>query len=179
MSIVKQLAALKNGVLEVSSEESKGSTFSFSNRYELPQVNITPVEVPENNRLKSLDGIKILVAEDNAINQFLILRILKSWNTQADIVENGQEAIDRLKQHDYNIILMDTFMPVMNGLEAIKLIRGGIVPGKEQTPIITFSAAVMEQDKQTALDAGANDILSKPFDVKLLHSKISDLCLVS
>jgi signal transduction histidine kinase len=179
LSIVKQLAALKNGVLEVSSEESKGSTFSFSNRYELPQVNITPVEVPANNRLKSLDGIKILVAEDNAINQFLILRILKSWNTQADIVENGQEAIDRLKEHDYNIILMDTFMPVMNGLEAIKLIRGGIVPGKEQTPIITFSAAVMEQDKQTALDAGANDILSKPFDVKLLHSKISDLCLVS
>jgi DNA-binding response OmpR family regulator len=52
------------------------------------------------------------------------------------------------------------------------------VPGKENTPIITFSAAVMESDRQTAIDAGANDILSKPFDVKLLHSKIASLCIV-
>jgi len=179
LSIVKQLAALKNGILEVSSEESKGSTFSFTNRYELPQVKISPVELPANQSLQPLNGLKILVAEDNAINQFLILRILKSWNTQADIVENGQEAIDRLKAQDYNIILMDTFMPVMNGLEAMKLIREGAVPGKENIPIITFSAAVMEQDRQTALDAGANDVLSKPFDVKLLHRKISDLCKIS
>jgi CheY-like chemotaxis protein len=178
LSIVKQLAALKNGILEVSSEEFKGSTFSFSNRYELPQVKLSPVELPVSKGLKQLEGIRILVAEDNAINQFLILRILKSWNTQADVVENGQEAIDRLKAEDYNIVLMDTFMPVMNGLEAIKLIRQGEVPGKENIPIITFSAAVMEQDRQTALEAGANDILSKPFDVKRLHGMITDLCMV-
>jgi signal transduction histidine kinase len=179
LSIVKQLAALKNGILEVVSEEAKGSTFSFSNRYELPQVKISPVELPVSKGLKQLDGLKILVAEDNAINQFLILRILKSWNTQTDIVENGQEAIDRLKAEDYDIVLMDTFMPVMNGLEAIKRIREGVVAGKENIPIITFSAAVMERDRQTAFEAGANDILSKPFDVKLLHSKITDLCMIS
>lgn len=179
LSIVKQLAALKNGILEVVSEEAKGSTFSFSNRYELPQVKISPVELPVSEGLKQLDGLKILVAEDNAINQFLILRILKSWNTQTDIVENGQEAIDRLKAEDYDIVLMDTFMPVMNGLEAIKRIREGVVAGKENIPIITFSAAVMERDRQTAFEAGANDILSKPFDVKLLHSKITDLCMIS
>jgi signal transduction histidine kinase len=179
LSIVKQLAALKNGILEVVSEEAKGSTFSFSNRYELPQMKISPVELPVSEGLKQLDGLKILVAEDNAINQFLILRILKSWNTQTDIVENGQEAIDRLKAEDYDIVLMDTFMPVMNGLEAIKRIREGVVAGKENIPIITFSAAVMERDRQTAFEAGANDILSKPFDVKLLHSKITDLCMIS
>lgn len=178
LSIVKQLAALKNGTLEVSSEESKGSTFSFSNRYELPEVKITPTTLHVSEDLKQLEGLKVLVAEDNAINQFLILRILKSWRIETDVVENGQEAIERLAIGDYNIILMDTFMPVMNGLEAIKLIRQGIVPGKENTPIITFSAAVMDSDRQTAIAAGANDILSKPFDVKLLHSKIASLCMV-
>lgn len=178
LSIVKQLAALKNGILEVSSEESKGSTFSFTNRYELPEVKVTPTNLSAHEDLKQLEGLKVLVAEDNAINQFLILKILKSWKIETDMVENGQEAIERLATGDYNIILMDTFMPVMNGLEAIKLIRQGIVPGKENTPIITFSAAVMDSDRQTAIAAGANDILSKPFDVKLLHSKIASLCMV-
>ncbi len=179
LSIVKQLATLKNGLLEVTSEEFKGSTFSFSNRYDLPEIKITPIATPlSSDNLKPLDGLKILVAEDNTINQFLILRILKSWGIETVMVENGQEAIDRLTAEDFNLVLMDTFMPVMNGLEAIKLIREGVVPGKAQIPIITFSAAVMESDRQTAIEAGANDILSKPFDVKLLHSKIAGLGMV-
>jgi signal transduction histidine kinase len=178
LSIVKQLAALKNGVLEVTSEEFKGSNFSFSNWYELPEV-VTPVPVakPISDGLRSLQGLKILIAEDNAINQFLILRVLKSWQVDTTLVENGQDALDQLKDQDFDMILMDTFMPVLNGLDAIKLIRSGRVPGKENIPIITFSAAVMESDKQTALDAGANDIMSKPFDLELLHSKILALCL--
>ena len=177
LSIVKQLAALKNGVLEVTSEESKGSTFSFSNRFELPEVKISPTTLPVGEDLRQLEGLKVLVAEDNAINQFLILRILKSWNIQAVMVENGEQALERLADEDFNMVLMDTFMPVLNGLEAIKLIRAGAIPGKEGIPIITFSAAVMESDRQTALEAGANDILSKPFDIKLLHNKIASLCM--
>jgi len=178
LSIVKQLAALKNGVLEVTSEESKGSNFSFSNWYELPEdVATAPAAAPASGGLSTFPGIKILVAEDNAINQFLILRILKSWQIEAILVENGQEAIDKLEEQDFDMILMDTFMPVLNGLDAIRKIRAGAVPGKQFIPIITFSAAVMESDKQTALDAGANDIMSKPFDLELLHSKIAALCL--
>ena len=64
-------------------------------------------------------------------------------------------------------------MPVMSGLDAIRLIRGGAVSNKQNIPIINFSAAVMESDKQTALDAGANDILNKSFNPQLLHEKIS------
>jgi signal transduction histidine kinase len=176
LSIVKQLATLKNGVLEVTSEESKGSVFSFSNWYELPEITAPPQAAPAKNGLGSLNGLRVLVAEDNAINQFLILKILKGWETETDMVENGRDAIERLAAQDYDIILMDTFMPVMNGLDAIKLIRSGSVPGKENIPIITFSAAVMESEKQTALDAGANDVVSKPFNPALLHSKITTLC---
>lgn len=177
LSIVKQLVALKSGVLEVASEESKGSTFSFINWYEVPELKAAPESIPVSNILKSFQGLKILVAEDNAINQFLILRILKSWQIEADLAENGEEAINCLREKDYNLILMDTYMPVMNGLEAIQLIRNGAVPGKENMPIITLSAAVMESDKQTALDAGANDTLNKPLNIELLHNKISSLCI--
>jgi CheY-like chemotaxis protein len=69
---------------------------------------------------------------------------------------------------------MDTFMPVMNGLEAIKLIREGYAPGKENIPIITFSAAVLDTDKETAIAAGANDVISKPFEPATLYKKIQE-----
>ncbi|MNL54043.1 hybrid sensory histidine kinase BarA [compost metagenome] len=65
-------------------------------------------------------------------------------------------------------------MPIMNGLEAIKLIREGYAIGKEKIPIITFSAAVMETDKETAIAAGANDVISKPFEAAVLHKKIKE-----
>lgn len=106
-----------------------------------------------------------------------MLRILKGWNIEVDVVENGEDAINKLREKDYDLILMDTYMPLMNGLEAIKLIRGGAVKGKEDIPIINFSAAVMDSDKQIAMDAGANDILSKSFEPQLLHDKISRFVL--
>jgi len=173
LSIVKNLAKLKGGTLEVQSEESKGSTFAFNNWYEI----VKEVEVyskPTEELLGPLNNLKILVAEDNPINKFLITKILKSWQIEMDIVENGKEALDKLRENEYDLILMDTFMPVMNGLEAIKLIREGYASGKENTPIITFSAAVMDTDKETAIAAGANDVISKPFEPAILHKKIQE-----
>jgi len=172
LSIVKNLADLKGGELIVKSTEAEGSTFCFSNWYEiLPDLPDTGEKVSE--KLLPFENVNILVAEDNPINKFLIVKILKGWNIIADVVENGKEALDKLAENDYDIILMDTFMPVMNGLEATKLIREGYVKGKESIPVITFSAAVMENDKKAALDAGADDVLSKPFELRILHQKIT------
>lgn len=171
LSIVKNLAKLKGGILEVESEENIGSTFSFTNWYEVVQNEQTEV-IKKPGKLAPFENVTILVAEDNPINAFLINKILKEWNITFKIVENGREAIENLKENDYDLILMDTFMPVMNGLDAIKLIRDGYALGKENIPIITFSAAVMEDDKKTALSAGANDVVSKPFDLDVLHKKI-------
>jgi signal transduction histidine kinase len=172
LSIVKNLATLKGGELTVKSIESQGSTFCFSNWYEvLPNLPQNGERVPE--KLLPFSNVKILVAEDNPINKFLIVKILKGWDIIADVVENGKEALDKLGENEYDLILMDTFMPVMNGLEATKLIRQGHVPGKENIPVITFSAAVMENDKKAALDAGADDVLSKPFELRILHQKIT------
>jgi len=171
LSIVKNLAELKGGELEVTSEEHVGSVFSFTNWYELVQGRAVEA-TPQATAFTPFEGVSILVAEDNMINQFVIRKVLSDWNIAFDLVENGQEAIDKLKSNDYDLILMDTFMPVMSGLEAIKLIRGGAVEGKEQIPIITFSAAVLDDDKRTAINAGANDVLSKPFELEVLYNKI-------
>jgi signal transduction histidine kinase len=172
LSIVKNLAKLKGGLLEVTSEEGVGSTFCFTNWYEV----VKEASVPEKTVkevLTPLNNLRVLVAEDNPINKFLIVKILKDWMIDADVVENGKDALEKLKENDYDIILMDTFMPVMNGLDAIKLIREGHVPGKENVPVITFSAAVMENDKKTAIEAGANDVISKPFELEVLYQKLS------
>ncbi len=172
LSIVKKLAELKGGVLSVDSEEGKGSTFSFTRWYEFVEGKPAEKVVTEPEFLTSLKGMRILVAEDNPINKFLIVKILDSWEAETQVVENGQEALDILKDHDYDIILMDTYMPVMNGLEAIRRIRMGHVPGKDNIPIITFSAGVLDKDKETAINAGANDVVSKPFKVSVLHQKL-------
>lgn len=173
LAIVKNLAKLKGGTLEVQSEERVGSTFSFTNWYQT----INEIEAKKRmseEKLTPLHNTRILVAEDNPINKFLIIKILKSWEVDLDVVENGKEAIDKLKDNHYDLILMDTFMPVMNGLEAIKLIREGYAIGKENIPIITFSAAVLDTDKETAIAAGATDVISKPFEPAILHKKIRD-----
>lgn len=173
LAIVKNLAKLKGGTLEVQSEEFIGSTFSFTNWYEIvKEIKVTKKMNEE--QLLPFNNAKVLVAEDNPVNKFLIEKILKSWNVNFDMVENGKEAIEKLRDNDYHLILMDTFMPIMNGLEAIKLIREGYAIGKEKTPIITFSAAVMETDKETAIAAGANDVISKPFEAAVLHKKIKE-----
>lgn len=172
LSIVKNLAKLKGGLLEVTSEEGVGSTFCFTNWYEVVKETSVPEKMVKET-LTPLNNLRVLVAEDNPINKFLIVKILKDWTIDADVVENGKDALDKLRENDYDIILMDTFMPVMNGLDAIKLIREGHVPGKENVPVITFSAAVMENDKKTAIEAGANDVISKPFELEVLHQKLS------
>ncbi|MCX2478943.1 response regulator [Pedobacter sp. MC2016-15] len=173
LSIVRNLAELKGGELTVTSEENVGSTFCFINWYEVLETSPEDAKrVPE--KLAVFEDVKILVAEDNPINKFLIVKVLKGWNIIADVVENGKEALDKLAENEYDLILMDTFMPVMNGLEATKLIREGYVEGKKDVPVITFSAAVMENDKKAAIDAGANDVLSKPFELGILHEKITE-----
>lgn len=171
LSIVKNLATLKGGILEVKSEELKGSTFCFTNWYEVLIEADEPKKQLE-EQLMPFNNLKILVAEDNPINKFLIIKILQNWQVEMDVVENGQEAIDKLREKDYHLILMDTFMPVMNGLEAIRLIREGYASGKENIPIITFSAAVLDTDKEIAIAAGANDVISKPFEPEALYKKI-------
>jgi len=174
LSIVKKLVELKGGELAVTSELGKGSTFSISNWYKISDSQSQAVRVNPAD-LAKFENVSVLVAEDNAINQFMIRRILNSWNLKTTIVENGKLALESLEENTYDIILMDTHMPVLGGFETTRRIRAELPAAVNNIPIISLSAAVLEDELQEAYDAGVNAIVSKPFDLSVLHNKIQTL----
>jgi signal transduction histidine kinase/AmiR/NasT family two-component response regulator len=175
LSIVKRLSELMGGKIDVKSVLDEGTTFTFTASFDLSSK---VVEEPQNSVTTSLaalehfDNVRILLAEDNAINQFVAVRILQSWNINVDVALNGLEAFHKVAADDFDLVLMDTHMPVMNGMEATRKIRTELVGDKKQIPIISFSASVIEHERQEALDAGVNDFLEKPFNPQILHDKI-------
>ncbi len=177
LTIVKRLVELKGGELTVTSELGKGSTFSFTNWYKVVDKPIepAPVKVVEQGRLEQFFGVNVLIAEDNLVNQFMLSKMLKDWNVTVDIVENGQKVIEKLNANNYDIILMDTHMPELNGYQTAKHIRINFEEPKRSVPIISLSAATFDHEQQQALDAGMNDVLSKPFQPQQLYDKMKRL----
>lgn len=173
LSIVKKLAELKGGELSVSSVLGSGSTFTFANKYEVVQGKTQIDKKISDADLPKFNNVNILLAEDNIINQFMIRKILTNWNIRVDVVDDGNLVLDKIKEVHYDLILMDTHMPTMNGHETTRRIRNDFVEPLKDIPIISLSAAVLEEEQQAAWDAGVNDILSKPFDPIVLHQKIS------
>ena len=169
LAIVKQLLERQGGTIRVASELGNGSTFRFSLSFykttELPQAE-APSETETSTEVKHL---KILVAEDMALNQLLIRLIMSEFGFEADIADNGKIAIEMLQKNRYDIILMDLQMPEMNGFDATKFIRNEM---KDSIPIIALTADVTTVDLEKCLEIGMNDYISKPIDEKLLLSKI-------
>ena len=171
LSIVKKLGELMGGIVSFTSELNKGSVFSFTNNFEY--LNTEALETSQvSKETPMLSNISILVAEDNDISQFMITKILKNWGINVDVVDNGSKVLESLRNKDYNLILMDSNMPVMDGLEATRRIRKEFDEPKRNIPIISMSASVMEEDQRMAMEAGVNDVLSKPFDPLVLRCKI-------
>lgn len=176
LTIVKKLIELKGGKLTVSSIVGKGSTFNFVNWYNIAQ-NPKPEVEPRRN-LKDLPpfkDLKVLVAEDNLVNQFMLSKMLKDWQAQVDMVDNGRKALEKLRSNEYDIVLMDTHMPEMNGYETAKTIRLDLEEPMRSVPIISLSAASFDYEQQQAIAAGMNDVLAKPFLPHELHDKIDEL----
>jgi CheY-like chemotaxis protein len=112
------------------------------------------------------------------VNQFMLAKMLKDWNVEVEMVDNGRKAIEKLRVKSYDLILMDTHMPEMNGYEAAKTIRVDFDEPKRSIPIISLSASSFDHDQEQALTAGMNDVLAKPFKPYQLHEKMSRLLKV-
>lgn len=124
------------------------------------------------SKYNGLIGRKILVVEDVELNQYLARHIMESWGCMVEIAENGKIAVDSISQQDYDLVLMDIQMPVMDGMEATKRIRKMTDHYKSTIPIIALTANALKSECETYLSIGMNDWLAKPFEEPALYKKI-------
>lgn len=176
LAIVKRIAALLNGKVFASSEYGKGSTFSFECTFD--KIEDKPIEKKTQilyTELPKFNSPMILIAEDNELNSFMLANILKSWNCEITLATNGLIALEEISKKKIDLVFMDAHMPLMSGFEAIKEIRRNPDPITANMPIISISASVLQAEQQEALDAGANEVVGKPFDPIKLYKTIDAL----
>ncbi|MBC7882181.1 MAG: response regulator [Anaerolineae bacterium] len=182
LAICQQLVTLMGGNIGVETSLGKGSTFWFS----VPAIAVIaePPRILEQDNLADLKTlqnhgqIRILLAEDNPINQMVAQRQLAKLGCHVTVVSNGQEALEALAQDEYTLILMDCQMPVMDGFLTTKEIRRQF-GHKKHIPIIAMTANVMNGEKQLCLDCGMDDYLAKPVTVKTLGETVLRWSLTS
>ncbi|MDD2863799.1 MAG: ATP-binding protein [Methylococcales bacterium] len=170
LTICKQLVELMGGEIQVSSEEGKGSTFTFN--VLLPRC-VEGLEMFNETEKTSSDyptyhTQRILLVEDNEINQQVALELLTSMGLEVSVANNGQEGLARVLSENFDLVLMDIQMPIMDGLSATRLIRQE--KHLQTLPIIAMTAHAMIGDKEKSLAAGMNDHLTKPIEIDKLVS---------
>jgi len=169
LTISKQLVELQDGKISVSSEVGVGTIFTFVIPYEAGRsadIIINDKGGDENKSTKvskSLSGMRVLLVEDNDINRMYAANVLKKWHCNYDEAENGEIALEKMRKQDFDIILMDIQMPVLDGIETARAIRSSFSAPKKNIPIVAFTANALKGDKAKYLDAGMNDYISKPF----------------
>ncbi|QCR22278.1 PAS domain S-box protein [Pontibacter sp. SGAir0037] len=174
LNICQRLLEMQDGRIWVTSRENQGSTFSFEITYP-KSTEVLQSRSEEKPVFTSLSHLKLLLAEDNEVNIFLAVAILKGWGTSVDVATNGLQAYELASHNTYDLILMDIQMPELNGVEATRLIRQLPNPQQAQVPIIALTANAIKGDAEKYLTAGMDDYLSKPFDEQTLYRKINEL----
>ncbi len=194
LTICKNLIEMQGGDISVSSEVNKGTTFTFHIPYQKGDASMLPQDNKEDINFKDLESVKILVAEDVELNQFLIRHILESWGCEVSIVNNGQEAVEKVRKQQFDLILMDIQMPEMDGITATKMIRSlnivekpvidkSVITKKIRTlnindkstiPIIALTANALKGDGQRYINIGMNGYISKPYTEEKLFQVINE-----
>ncbi len=194
LTICKNLIEMQGGRISVASRLNEGTTFTFQIPYQKGDASMLPDDSKEDLNFKDLESVKILVAEDVELNQFLIKHILESWGCEVTVVANGNEAVDKVRKQQFDLILMDIQMPEMDGISATKMIRSlNIVErsvidksaitkkirtlnakDKSAIPIIALTANALKGDGQKYLNIGMNGYISKPYTEEKLFQVIND-----
>lgn len=181
LSIVKRLVDIQSGDLSVTSEEGKGTTFTFTLAYKIAEKHSSDVPPANEERLDATPKhMRILLTEDEDVNLQACKWLLERFGHTVCTARNGQEAIQQLSEQDFDLILMDIQMPIMNGIEATKAIRTSSSLGpKTNVPIVAMTAYTMTGDKEKFLAAGMNDYISKPVDMAMLKRVLDQIALAA
>ncbi|MES2590562.1 MAG: ATP-binding protein [Bacteroidota bacterium] len=175
LAIAKQLVELQGGTISVQSRIGEGSVFAFNLVFVKDRKVDSSKHQIEVEEVHDLLDISVLLVEDNILNQILAKKVLNDWKWKVEIAENGKVAIEKLNDNDFDIILMDVQMPEMDGYEATQAIRSNLASSKFNIPIVAMTAHALAGEAQKCMEAGMNDYISKPFDKKVLYSKIYSL----
>lgn len=168
LSICARLSELMQGKLSFTSKIGKGSTFTYEQNFEIA---LLPSVAKQGSDITNLQGCTVLIAEDNKINQLIIVKMLKAHNANLIIAEDGKECVKYFKEHSVDLIFMDIQMPEMDGIKATQAIRA--LPAGKTVPIIAMTANTLKQDIEHYLGIGMDGYLTKPFDKAKLNSLLN------
>jgi len=183
LAICKRLVEMMSGHIWVKSKEKEGSAFYFTSCFKLPQPkdgSAKAVAKPEMQKVpeapsKGISDLSILLAEDNLVNQKMTVRLLEKKGWHIETVDNGQGVLDLLNKKSFDLILMDTHMPVLDGLEATKIIQEEEKKTGRHIPIIALTARAMQEDRQKCLDSGMDEYIPKPIDRYKMYEVIESM----
>jgi PAS domain S-box-containing protein len=175
LSISKKLVELQGGEIGLKSIEGIGSTFWFELPLEISEKKMEVEAGRTSHEVKDLHGLRILLVEDDRMNQFVMSQFFKKWNAKIELAENGRLAIEKLSEETYDLVLMDVHMPEMDGFEATQVIRDSSSSVLDhQVPIIALTADVNSETRTRVREAGMNDFVTKPSEPELLFQKVLD-----
>jgi len=172
LAIIKKILEHQDSGINVKSTVGEGSTFYFTLRFEKGITQEAAI-IEGETELKSLKGTRVLLVEDNKINQLIANRFLAKWDISYDVADNGAIALGKVQVNDYDVVLMDLQMPTMDGYTATAKIRNLQDNKYKELPIIALTASAMLEERNRVYTVGMNDYVTKPFNPNELYSVIS------